>query len=215
MLKVDLHTHSSASPDGGITAAQYRKLLDEEVLDFVAITDHDQVDFALEMAQELGARIIVGEEITTTDGEIVGLFLKKRVAPGQSPAQTVKAIHDQGGLVYIPHPFETVRKGIQLEPLNVIAKDVDIIEAHNGRALQNRSLQAAKWAVEHHVPVAASSDAHGRRGIGHTYTKVEKALTTENFGQMLGEGRLVKGRPPLVSLSYPKLNRFRKKLRRK
>ena len=112
MFKTDLHTHSEASPDGGITLAQYQKVLNDGVLDCIAITDHNEVDFALHAHKTLGNKIIVGEEIMTTKGEIIGLFLKEKVAPQQSPADTVVSIKSQGGLVYIPHPFETVRKGM-------------------------------------------------------------------------------------------------------
>lgn len=214
MLKIDLHTHSTASPDGGIKAAQYQQLLASGTLDQIAITDHDSIEIALSLNQSLGEAIIVGEEITTKDGELIGLFLKKAVAPGQSALRTAQAIKAQGGIVYLPHPFETVRKGLQAEVLEKIASYIDIVEGHNGRALQNKSKQSLAWAIDHHKPVVASSDAHGKKGTGHTYTRVPRLLTATNVSAVLAEAKLVYGRPPLVSLGYPKLHRFRKKLRR-
>ncbi len=110
MFKVDLHTHSVASPDGGLTAQDYLQFLEKKDLQVIAITDHDTITFASDLQAQLGVRIIVGEEITTTEGEIIGLFLSKGIPPGLSPEETIHRIRRQNGLVYIPHPFETVRK---------------------------------------------------------------------------------------------------------
>ncbi len=150
MYKIDLHTHSIASADGGIKAEQYRRLLAHGALDCVAITDHNRIDMATELAQELHDQIIIGEEITTTDGEIIGLFLQKPIAPNLSPLETVQSIKDQGGFVYIPHPFETVRSGLSERTLDQIVDYIDIIEVYNGRAVvQNRGPQAVAWAKVH------------------------------------------------------------------
>jgi len=216
MPKIDLHTHSSASPDGGIKAKQYRKLLETKKLDYIAVTDHNNVDFALELQKELGDKIIIGEEIMTTQGELIGLFLTERVKPGMSALQTAKTIHEQGGLVYVPHPFETVRHGLQIETLDEIASQVDIIEAYNGRAvLQNKTTVAIAWAQNHGKQIFASSDAHGVRGIGHTYTTISKPLNPTNFIDVLAASHIVVARPPVSSLLYPKYHRARKKVRGK
>jgi predicted metal-dependent phosphoesterase TrpH len=115
MLKVDLHTHSVASPDGGISESQYQQVLNKGTLNCIAITDHNEVDFAIAMNKKFGDKIIVGEEIMTTQGEIIGLFLTEKVPAGLSPEETVKQIRKQGALVYIPHPFETFRHGLSAE----------------------------------------------------------------------------------------------------
>ncbi len=215
MPRVDLHTHSTASPDGGIRAEQYRHALKSGLLDMVAITDHNRIDFAQELQAELGDAIIIGEEIMTTEGEIIGLFLQEPVAAGQTPRQAAQAVKAQGGLVYIPHPFETVRRGLPAASLADIAQYVDIVEVYNGRAVaQNRSRLAAEWARAHHKPAAASSDAHGARGLGHTYTVVDKLPSRKDFLRHLAKARLVTARPPLTTLAHPKLNRLRKKIRR-
>lgn len=213
MPRLDLHTHSAASPDGGLTAEDYGRLLAGN-LDQLAVTDHDQITQAMALQKTYGKKIIVGEEITTSEGEIIGLFLTNLVAPGQSPHRTAQAIRRQGGLVYIPHPFETVRKGLSLSVLDRIADLVDIVEVYNGRAIQNRSTQALDWAQRHQKVTAASSDAHGRKGAGHTYTSTTELLTVKNWSAQLGKAKLVRGRPPLVSFSYPKINRLKKRLRR-
>lgn len=213
MLKIDLHTHSDASPDGGITLRQYRTALENGLLDYIAITDHNRIDFATRAKLEMGDRIIVGEEIMTTDGEIVGLFLETGVRPGQTPEATVQDIKAQGGLVYIPHPFETIRKGLHPATLERIQDAVDIIEVCNGRAfLQNRSEQALVWAKLNNVAKAASSDAHGSRGLGRTYTVIPEQPERDTLPGLLNRGNLHTRRPAMRSLLYPKYHKAKKKI---
>jgi len=213
MYKVDLHTHSVASPDGGISPEQYAKVLETELLDFVAITDHDRVDFALGLHKALGDKIIVGQEVTTSQGELIGLFLKERVEPGQNLAETAHAIHNQGGLVYVPHPFETVRKGVTRDDLEEITELVDIVEVHNGRAVfQNFSPQAAAWAKSHGKAGASSSDAHGFKGLGGSYSIVTEVPARGSLEGSLTMVNLAHRRAPLYTLLYPKFNRAAKKL---
>lgn len=215
MLKIDLHTHSDLSPDGGIKPADYLQIIENEQLNYIAVTDHNTIEGALALARTLGDHIIVGEEIMTREGEIIGLFLDQPIEPGQSAQETMVAIKKQRGLVYIPHPFETVRHGISEATLSGLADYVDIVEVHNGRAfLQNRGPKAATWAKLHNKAMAASSDAHGRKGLGTTYTAVDKPVNAENLVQQLGKARYTAGRPPIHTLLYPKIHRMRKKMRR-
>ena len=215
MIKIDLHTHSVGSPDGGITIKEYSRLLDDKVLDMIAVTDHDSIEQALAIQNKLGPRIIIGEEITSLEGEIIGLFLKQKVEPGLSALQTVQAIKSQGGLVYIPHPFETVRKGITQSVIESISDEIDIVEVYNGRAVfQNKGPQALTWARLHNKIGAASSDAHGLKGVGTTYSSVESVPAKESFLEVLKTARLTTKRPPLLSLFYPKYNRFRDKIKK-
>lgn len=215
MYKVDLHTHSTASHDGGITADQYAKALSTGVLDVIAVTDHNQLDFAVGLRRQLGDRIIVGEEIMTTGGEIIGLYLTERISSGLSPLETIKQIKEQGGLVYVPHPFESVRKGLHPGTLEELVDYLDIIEVCNGRAfLQNRSAQTVIWAKLNHIIGAASSDAHGIRGLGKTYTRVKKLPAAHDLVEIIAAGTPVTERPGVRSLLYPKYHRLRKKLRK-
>src|SRR5215467_13245977 len=100
---IDLHTHSIISQDGGITASQYEKVLQSGMLDCIAITDHNETSFARIMQKKLGDRIIVGEEIETTEGEIIGLYLHETIPGGISVDEAIASIKHQGGLVYVPH----------------------------------------------------------------------------------------------------------------
>ncbi len=215
MLKIDLHTHSVASPDGALKIKDYAAALEHAKLDYIAITDHDHIAFALEAQKILGDRIIVGEEITTSEGEIIGLYISKLVPSGRSAQETVQDIKKQGGLVYIPHPFETVRKGIPLDVLNKIRNEVDIIEIHNGRAVfQDKGHQAAAWAEKYQIAAASSSDAHGRFGWTKTYTRIHTVPTPHNLTQTSLSSEYV-NRKVGFGILYPKFNRFKKWLRKK
>jgi len=214
MYKIDLHTHSVASLDGSLTEASYRKMLQSGGLQYIAVTDHNTISFATELRAKLGGAIIVGEEITSREGEIIGLYLTQVVPAGLTARETVTAILQQGGLVYIPHPFETVRKGITAQTLDDIADEVDIVETHNGRAFfQNRGAKAKAWAAGHRVPGAASSDAHGQHGWGRTYSVLSAPPSAKNLPALLAKAQFVTGLPGVRGLLYPKLNRIRRRRR--
>lgn len=216
MYKVDLHTHSSASPDGGITIDQYQKAIDNHLLDVVAVTDHNSIDFALRVHRLLGNHSIVGEEIMTTKGEIIGLFLTQVIPPGLSPQETIKQIKSQKGLVYIPHPFETVRHGLHPEIIENLVDQIDIIEVYNGRAFaQNRSSQAVVFAKLNRLIGAASSDAHGHLGLGKTFTSVKTLPNRANALEVLASGTPIVSNPSIRELLYPSFHRLRKKVKKK
>lgn len=212
MVKVDFHTHSVLSPDGNISAEQYRQVLESGTLDCIAITDHDTIEFAVELQSELGKdRIIIGEEISTEQGDIIGLFLEKAIAPQPTVDAAVEAIKTQGGIVYIPHPFETIRSGVKEDDLKRIEKQVDIIESANGRAyFQNYGPQAHTWARMHNIPAFASSDAHRSGTLGKTYSSLQDTPTAENIRELVKTARKTYARPSLLDILAPKLNRLRK-----
>lgn len=214
-VKIDLHTHSYGSPDGGLTVADYKRVLERGALDWVAITDHGTVAVALQIRTELGKlgeRVIIGEEIKTIDGEIIGLYLSRTIDEGQTPAKTVAAIRAQNGLVYIPHPFETQRSGISTKGLATIIDDVDIIEVYNGRAVfQNKGKTAQDWAKHHDKATAASSDAHGWHGWGRAYSSLTSEPTKTSLSDLLRTATFVGKKVGLLGLLYPKLNRLQDK----
>lgn len=209
--KIDLHTHSILSPDGGLSEGDYERLLAENVLDVIAVTDHNEITFAQGLQKKLGEKIIVGEEVMTTDGEIIGLFLKRRIESGYSAEQTAAKIVEQGGLVYIPHPFEVVRKGIAEKVLRTIVKNVAIIEVYNGRSWQIATRALAKEFVSNYsIAAAASSDSHCRMGIGRTYSLIDRIPTMESLVRLLQEGKLEKRHAPVISYFCPTMNRIRR-----
>ena len=134
MLKVDTHIHTCFSKDSEMSLeALYQKCL-KTGLNCIAITDHNTIEVALLFKSIASFKVIVGEEINTTQGEVTGLFLKERIPPGLKALETVNNIKSQGGLVSIPHPFDIFRSSvIKLDALHEILPYVDIIEGFNAR----------------------------------------------------------------------------------
>lgn len=213
--KIDLHTHSNFSFDGGIHLEQYRQFLDDKKLDFVAVTDHNLLHNALVIHDTLGSRIIAGEEIKSQGGDIIGLYLTQEIKPGLSVKQTVEEIKVQGGLVYIPHPFDSRRSGLSRINLDSIIEDVDIIETYNARFLGRKgNQQAFEYNRDYGKPAAAGSDAHGVSEIGKTYSVVNQIPLKENLCELL---QIASYKKKLVSprgFFNPTINRIRHKIRR-
>lgn len=211
--KIDLHTHSIVSYDGGLTEESYQGLLDRHVVDCVAITDHNETRFAQQLQKKLGDKIIVGEEITTIDGELVGLFLQETIPAGMTAQKTAEAIHEQGGLVYLPHPFETQRKGLQPSTVEMMIKDIDIVEVFNARGrFRGKASTAESLAQKHSLAHAASSDAHGISGIGTAFSLLSGMPNKKNLLKLLSTGRQQKQYAPMWTYLYPAMNKIKKHL---
>jgi predicted metal-dependent phosphoesterase TrpH len=170
----DFHVHSSSSRDGNIDPARLVETAVARGLSAIAICDHGEIAGALEArrhAEKIAAPllVIVGEEMRTTEGEIIGLFLSERIEQKLTPEETVSAIQAQGGLVYVPHPFDRMRTSpIQPGALERISADVDLVEIFNARNLMHAdNEEAATWALERGVPALAGSDAHTLGEIGN------------------------------------------------
>lgn len=212
-FKIDLHTHSTTSIDGGITKQEYQKLLNEDPSLVIAITDHNTIDLALDLQKEFGNRIIIGEEIKTLQGEIIGLFLNSAIARGQSAVETIAQIRQQGGLVSIPHPLEyKKRSGLSMESLQEIANQIDIIEVFNARSLEPETRQQVElFAQQNNIIRIANSDAHGIKGFGCSYSIISEIPSVQNLVALLRDAELVKHRAPMLAFLYPAYNRFKNK----
>jgi len=140
----------------------------------IAITDHNEIGAALEMEKMGDIKIIVGEEVKTREGEIIGLFIKEKIPPALSPEETVGIIKEQGGLVYIPHPFSRWRRTrIKTDALERIRKDIDILEVFNGRNLSSSdNLRAEQYATEHNIPMGVGTDSHITWELGGSYVEI-------------------------------------------
>ncbi|HYN69008.1 MAG TPA: PHP domain-containing protein [Candidatus Eisenbacteria bacterium] len=164
---VDLHCHTSASFDSLARPAAVARAAAARGLTHLAITDHERIDGALSAraAAPDGLTIIVGEEIRTRDGDLIGLFLDRAIPPGLSAEETIAAVREQGGVVGMPHPFDRLRgslaRGQADDRLATLAGSVDFIEAWNARLLLgNGNARAAALAFAAGVPGVAVSDAH-------------------------------------------------------
>ncbi len=173
-MRVDLHVHTSYSPDSltaPSTVARWARL---RGLDALAITDHNTIEGALAV-QALGVLpIIVGEEISTPEGEVIGLFLSEAIPPQPSLQAAIQAIRAQRGVVYAPHPCDRVRgSAMGAAALTRLAADLDIVECLNARVTwRGDNKEARNLATEFGIPCAAGSDAHQGPEIGHAYTEM-------------------------------------------
>lgn len=210
-IKVCLHNHTFQSQNSINTLEDFKSAFDEGRIDKVAITDHDFIQQAREFQNYFGEnRIIVGEEITSKDGDILGLFLKKFVTSGLSGERVIELIKAQGGIVYIPHPFS--RKGVGKEFLDKHKKNIDVIEAYNGwthRTLmrpfqsENANKLGEEWGRENDMPMVSSSDSHFRTDIGSCHTIMEDFDSPESFIDSLrGETELVKRKNKVNMLAW-------------
>ncbi|HEV8516174.1 MAG TPA: PHP domain-containing protein [Candidatus Limnocylindrales bacterium] len=174
---VDLHCHTSASYDSLSSPASVVRVAHERGLSHLAITDHERIDGALR-ARDAAPRelaVIVGEEVRSRDGDVVGLFLERAVPAGQATLDTIAAIHDQGGLAGIAHPFDRFRaSGLARLPeaeREAVLEAIDYLEIFNARVpYPAANERAATLAAAHAVPGVAASDAHTLLEVGVAYT---------------------------------------------
>ncbi len=189
MQTVDMHIHTNYSYDGYLSLGKLDEACSRRQITAVAITDHNEIAGALEAARLNGkgvlrTRIIVGEEIKTTQGEIVGLFLKERIPPEMSLSDTMKVIHHQGGLVYLNHPFGYGRRAakLSLDDLDSLWGMIDIVEIFNGRNWNRRANDLAKkLALKHNKPGAVGTDAHSPWEVGRSFVSMEDFDGPEKF----------------------------------
>ncbi len=183
-VRVDLHTHTMWSGDSTTTPEEFATAVDASGLDVVCITDHNAIDGALELVDTLPCRVIVGEELRTAAGEIIGLFLTERVPMGTSPIDAARAIRDQGGVVYIPHPFDPVRRNISESALRELAENdlIDAIEVLNAKtSLTSLNRRAAEFAAEFGIVGGAGSDGHVPDALGAAYVEMNDFGTPMEF----------------------------------
>jgi len=211
---VDLHCHSSASFDSLSSPRAIVRAAVQRGLTHIAITDHERIDGAMR-ARDLapdGLTVIIGEEIRTARGDMVGLFLTETVPPGMSPIDTAKAIHEQGGLAGLPHPFDRFRgstgRAVGAEAagddaLEELAKHLDYVEAYNSRVPYPAANQrAADFAKAQALPGVAVSDAHVLMEVGVAYNILTTSVPITDAASLrsaLLQTQLVMGRASWVA----------------
>lgn len=191
-LRIDMHVHTRLSfdclsqPEAVVERAARRGI------DRVCITDHNEIDAALWLQRRHPDRVIVGEEVKTAERvDVIGLFLRERIPKGTPALETCERIHEQGGIVYVPHPFAR-GKGGGGAILRVIEDHIDAMEGFNAR-LHDATLneRAVQWAQNQGLPIGAGSDAHTLREIGAGRVDVPRHDDTpESFLDALRHGRV-------------------------
>jgi predicted metal-dependent phosphoesterase TrpH len=175
-MRMDLHCHSEASHDCLTPISSFPARLRARGISVQAITDHNEVWGAQKLkalAEGTDLTVIVGEEVSTAEGEIVGLFLTEKISRGLSPEETVAHIKGQGGLVLLPHGLDPLKRHrLKPQALDRIADSIDIVEAFNARISRpswNRA--AANWADERGLAKSAGSDSHVLKDLGDAWVE--------------------------------------------
>lgn len=187
--------HTRASGDARTTLDQLVERVEAVGLDVVCITDHHSIEMAhAALSRDLHVRVIVGEEIRTSSGELIGLFLSERIPYVLPVADVVHRIRAQGGLVYAPHAFDPERAGLRRPILETLARqgDLDIIEVFNAKiANDDHNLSAIEFANEFELAPGVGSDAHDPEGIGAAYIELPDFDGPAELLAALRQGRIV------------------------
>lgn len=197
-VRVDMHSHTMFSGDSTTTLEETAEAVLAAGLDVLCITDHNALEGARRLREVLGhdspCRVVAGEEVRTHTGEIIGLFLTERIPFGSAAAVTARAIADQGGVVYVPHPFDPMRANITEASLDdiVSAGLVAAIEAVNAKTnLQSLNDRARRYGEQHGLALGAGSDAHVPDALGAAYVEMPDFDGPTDFVAKLREGRTV------------------------
>ena len=193
MLKIDMHVHTHYSRDGFMSEYAIVAACQKKDLSGVAVTDHNTIKGALDLKKIAPFKVIIGEEIKTQEGEIMGYFLHEEIPPLLPLGETIRIIRAQGGLVGIPHPFGSLRRSkIKQEALERIIDQVDIIEVFNSRNIFAKDNQlAAAFAQKHRLASVAGSDAHISCEVGKSYIEIGDFNDPRHFLNNLKSARLV------------------------
>jgi predicted metal-dependent phosphoesterase TrpH len=178
LIEVDLHMHTDHSGDCATPVDVLINTARDRGLGAIAITDHNEVSGAIEarkLAEELGdIKVIVAEEVKTAEqGEVIGLFLEEKIPKGLTMAETVREIRAQGGLVYVPHPFDRFHSVPDYEHLLDMVEEIDLLEVFNPRvAVTAFNEEAVRFASKYRIVPAAGSDSHVAQGLGSVRQRI-------------------------------------------
>jgi predicted metal-dependent phosphoesterase TrpH len=162
-LRIDLHVHTVFSPDSLLQADVLVQIAVKKKIDCIAVTDHNTISGALHLIKMAPPfRVIIGEEILTSEGEVIGLFLKEEIPAGLSARETIQLIRKQQGLVVLPHPCDRLRHhALASSWVEEVLPEVDLVEGFNGRTVFPKDDQSAVDLGERfHKSIIAGSDSH-------------------------------------------------------
>ncbi len=195
-IDIDLHMHTDHSHDCATPVEVLLATARAQGLGAIAVTDHNEISGALEaraQAADAGVNVIVGEEVKTDgQGEVIGLFIEEKIPRGLSLEETVAEIKRQGGLVYVPHPFDRMHSVPDYEHLLKILDDVDAIEVFNPRvAIGAFNEEAARFAAKYRIVAGAGSDSHVAQGLGSVRVRMRDFEGPAEFLQSLADAEIV------------------------
>lgn len=180
---VELHSHTLWSKDCVVPFEAIRRLCQRRGIDRIAITDHNTADGALAMQRLAPDLVIVGEEIMTDRGEILGYFMQESIPAGLTPDETIRRLRDQGAVISVSHPFDRLRKGAwHEEDLLKIIDKVDAIEVFNARCMfAEDNVKALAFAQKHNLTGTVGSDAHSRIEYGRAMVRMQPFEGASDF----------------------------------
>src|SRR4051794_10333870 len=193
-VHVDLHMHTDHSPDCATPVDTLLEAAKAAGLGAIAITDLNEVSGALEARERSnGIKVIVAEEVKTADqGEVIGLFIEEKIPRGMTLQDTIAEIRRQGGLVYVPHPFDRMHAVPDYEHLLGIVHEVDAIEVYNPRvAIGSFNEEAARFAAKYRIPAGAGSDAHVAQGLGWVRVRMRDFESPAEFLEALRDAEIL------------------------
>lgn len=195
-LKTVIHIHTNYSFDASTSPVELLETARARGVDCLAITDHDEIDGALEARELGGVQIIVGEEVSSADGHVIGLFLTERIPPGLRVEETAERIRAQGGLVLVPHPFASLcRNSLHGNALARLLPRVDAVEVHNAQnPLPWENWRALRFARRHGLPQYVGDDTHIRGYLAACYQRLPAFDGPAGFLTALGKAELRRGR---------------------
>jgi predicted metal-dependent phosphoesterase TrpH len=171
-LRIDMHCHTHASFDCVSRPADVILAARRAGLDRLVITDHNEIHGALRLREMAPELILIGEEVKTRERvDVIGIFLTERIPEGTAARETCERIREQGGVVYVPHPFDQRRAGGGALLADLVEL-IDVVEVHNARTSAALNRRAERWAEEQGKPMGAGSDAHSLREIGRGYVEL-------------------------------------------
>jgi glycosyltransferase involved in cell wall biosynthesis len=200
-VHVDLHMHTDHSPDCATPVDTLLETAKRVGLGAIAITDHNEVSGALEARERAnGIKVIVAEEVKTADqGEVIGLFIEEKIPRGMTLQETIAEIRRQGGLVYVPHPFDRMHAVPDYENLLAVVEDVDAMEVFNPRvAFSAFNEEAARFAAKYRIVAGAGSDSHVAQGLGSVKIRMRDFDGPEEFLESLRDADIVRKRQSLL-----------------
>jgi predicted metal-dependent phosphoesterase TrpH len=215
-VRVELHLHTSASIDSLVGIEKLLQHCEKIGIDRVAITDHNVIEAALEAKALAPERVIVGEEIETTQGELIGYFMTEWVPPALEPLETISRLRAQGAVISVPHPFDTAR-GPRWQEADLLAviPHVDAIETFNARCLSNGpNERAAAFAREHGLLKTVGSDAHSLYEVGRASLMMQGFNDAESFKTALRDAEPMTNLSPVFVHFFSRFAVFKKTLKK-
>ncbi len=217
-IHCDLHMHTDHSPDCATPVDVLLETAKRRGLGAIAITDHNEISGAHEARKRAdGIKVIVSEEVKTAhEGEVIGLFIEEKIPRGMSLKETIDAIHAQGGLAYVPHPFDRLHAVPDYEHLLKVVEDIDVLEVFNARvAVPGFNEEARRFAAKYRVVAGAGSDSHVTQGLGTVKIRMRDFDGPEEFIESLRDADILHKRKSLIFLQSLKFVQTKVRSRRR